>query len=310
MDPAEAAAAAAAAAPAAAIAPQPQNLDGWAAAVNRRLTEFDTELTHLRAFARDKGSDRFLRLASDLKFYGDPKTCTDKFVYWLNDVNTSYGICEITRDDDRLRLVPLLLKEHASVWWSQLTPKPTTWADFEAKARAQFQSAMRIDKLRDDLQRMSQKGTAAAYASKFLTTANLLTTMSEQDKIAYFMRGLREAVRVPVALKQPDTLKKAADLATLIDDVVNHMTSLPNGAPPAAAPMAALAPAPPGTPDLYSAPAPAASGPVPMQLGTIALRRKITPEEKAELLRTGGCFYCRQPGHRAADCPTKRPPGA
>jgi hypothetical protein len=46
--------------------------------------------------------------------------------------------------------------------------------------------------------------------------------------------------------------------------------------------------------------------PTPMEID--ALRRKpspLTPEERARLLKTGGCFYCRQCGHVLANCPSK-----
>ncbi|GJJ77468.1 hypothetical protein EMPS_09827 [Entomortierella parvispora] len=32
------------------------------------------------------------------------------------------------------------------------------------------------------------------------------------------------------------------------------------------------------------------------------LPKKLTPEIRAELIRTGACFRCRQPGHRSKDC--------
>lgn len=34
----------------------------------------------------------------------------------------------------------------------------------------------------------------------------------------------------------------------------------------------------------------------------------LTPEERNRLMKTGGCFYCRQPGHVLANCPSKPPP--
>ena len=53
---------------------------------------------------------------------------------------------------------------------------------------------------------------------------------------------------------------------------------------------------------------PGGTGPVPMEID--ALRRKPTPltqTERARLVKIGGCFYCRQPGHLIAECPSKPP---
>ena len=34
-------------------------------------------------------------------------------------------------------------------------------------------------------------------------------------------------------------------------------------------------------------------------------REKLTPELKEELIKQGRCFYCRNPGHLAINCPTR-----
>ena len=34
---------------------------------------------------------------------------------------------------------------------------------------------------------------------------------------------------------------------------------------------------------------------------------KLTPETRAELAHIGACFYCREPGHMASQCPRRRP---
>jgi len=34
--------------------------------------------------------------------------------------------------------------------------------------------------------------------------------------------------------------------------------------------------------------------------------KKLTPAEKEELAKKGGCFYCRTTGHNAMNCPLKK----
>ena len=63
------------------------------------------------------------------------------------------------------------------------------------------------------------------------------------------------------------------------------------------------------------------NGPTPMELGAIrsygdavrgirrdndsTIKTTLTPEKREECRKNGTCFYCRQPGHIAAKCPTK-----
>ena len=60
---------------------------------------------------------------------------------------------------------------------------------------------------------------------------------------------------------------------------------------------------------------PSGSSAAPMEIGVIQPRpsyadaarlKPLTDEERAHLLNTGGCFYCRQPGHVALKCPLRK----
>jgi hypothetical protein len=33
---------------------------------------------------------------------------------------------------------------------------------------------------------------------------------------------------------------------------------------------------------------------------------QLTPENKQQLIQDGKCFYCREPGHMARDCPRRQ----
>jgi hypothetical protein len=48
--------------------------------------------------------------------------------------------------------------------------------------------------------------------------------------------------------------------------------------------------------------------PTPMDIDALRCKPSpLTPEERARLQRTGGCFYYRQSGHVIANCPSKPP---
>ena len=61
------------------------------------------------------------------------------------------------------------------------------------------------------------------------------------------------------------------------------------------------------TPSTSTTPAPA-WGLTPALKAEVARQyTKLTPETRAELARIGACFYCREPGHMASQCPRRRP---
>jgi hypothetical protein len=68
-----------------------------------------------------------------------------------------------------------------------------------------------------------------------------------------------------------------------------------------------LAPAgtPASTTTASSAPASTsqARGTTPVKVEMARQFTRLTPEERAQLQRTGACFYCRERGHMASQCP-------
>jgi hypothetical protein len=90
----------------------------------------------------------------------------------------------------------------------------------------------------------------------------------------------------------PRTFREAADAASLVDSIAHLSTT-------AAAFTPALAP----RPNPYRP---------PTRLNAIGSpsttpRTPLTPDERARLNATGGCTYCRLPGHTINACPTKPP---
>jgi len=63
---------------------------------------------------------------------------------------------------------------------------------------------------------------------------------------------------------------------------------------------------------VFNIPAPAwqttpAWGTTPIKVETAHQYTRLTPEECAALAQSGGCFYCRQCGHMASQCPNHPP---
>ena len=105
--------------------------------------------------------------------------------------------------------------------------------------------------------------------------------MTEEEKLDKFLRGLKDETRVPVELRGPTTMEEAATFAERVDAIIHRNVTYK----------------PRYTPTDHS-------GPIPMEIDTI--RTKLSDTEREKLRKTGGCFFCREVGHLARNCPKKK----
>lgn len=205
----------------------------------------------------------------------------------------------------RVAYATTLLRKNALLWWQSLRQeeRPTTWAAFSRALIDYFQPLSATVVARDNLARLYQKSSVKAYVEEFKALVLNIPDITDAEKLDKFRRGLKRDVRLHVAFANPPTFDQAVTVAEQIDEVLySHRAS--GGTP------ARFLGNRNGRPSTNSA--------VPMEIGAIqsrptyaeAVRRShykpLTPEEREELNRSNGCYYCRKPGHKALECPLKR----
>lgn len=192
-----------------------------------------------------------------------------------------------------------LLREHALLWWVQLpvNERASTWPEFSAALLAYFVPRSASTTARDAMAKLQQRGSVRAYTAEFKKLLLQIPDIGEADKRDRYCRGLKEKVRLQVAFAGPSTFEEMCSIADQIDSIIYANVSSADrsyGASPL---------------DISS------SGPVPMDIGAISERpsyadtariKKLTDSERAKLRESGGCFYCRKPGHRALQCPLRK----
>jgi hypothetical protein len=236
---------------------------------------------------------------SDIPMYSGDPSSLDRWVHKCQmyfDQFPPHAMSDSTRN----RIASMRLDMAASdiVMNAPYLFHPTaTWADFVALLTATFAPLNRTFVARNALPSCKQTSTVQEYLLHFNIITGQLPHLSADEKLARFMEGLTPTVRQKLWLRQPPprTFREAAEAASLLD----VMSNLPSAA-------AAFAPALPPRPNPYRPPArlnaigsPSTAPPTP--------RTPLTPEERARLLATGGCTYCRLPGHTIDACPTKPP---
>ena len=186
---------------------------------------------------------------------------------------------------------------------------PTTWNELRTMLKNKYKPINKDDNLRDKLAHLIQKKSVAAYTSQFEKLLTQLPSVSDDEALDRYIRGLKPIIRTEVRLKKPTNLEEAIDFADTFDRATfdpklgrnrnrrdrhgnrnNHGTT--------------------------------SDAPVPMDIDNISLnnlssilnafqqqqqqttrRPPLSDEVRAACLTNGCCFNCGKRGHRTRGCP-------
>lgn len=158
----------------------------------------------------------FMRIAAPPNYDGSIGAL-DK---WLVTIMQQFDFYTIVADADRIRYSAALWTNAALDWWSQLAVRPATWLDLVTALRARFQPIDSEKSIRTKLLALQQgkgAGSAAAYVSAFTRlVGGVALTMSPQDQLHQFVRGLNPAIASMVSLYDAKTLEDAKNLAVRV----------------------------------------------------------------------------------------------
>lgn len=238
-------------------------------------------------------------------------TATADVDSWIFQFEEYMEACNVVDNATKLREAATFLRGPASTWWRTVkqgdpTTRPTTWEQFTQLLRHTFKPINSVKVARDKLAELQQKTSVRSYATAFRNIALDIPGMTNEEKLDKFSRGLKRTIREHVEMKEPATFEEAVRLAERYDTLSwqHHRTFDPISSH-------------------------LMDGPAAMELGAVVDSRTmttsqsrphttantktpLTPALRAQLLREGKCFYCREAGHMMINCPkrTQRHPTA
>lgn len=240
----------------------------------------------------------------------------DTLATWIFGTEQDFEALNRVNDHDKMVYAVTLLEGAALQWFQnlvQLGMRPVTWEAFKTAAEGQFCAEDEQVRLRDELAALRQTGTVQKYCDDFMHVFLRVRNMDECTAKQLFCLGLNARLRAEVRIRKPAVLQDAIRLAQSFQDVfsdVEPMRKQYSGQAAAAAtfqrPQETRAV---GAMRQGTAAAAGASATKADLHATAVLPRppKLTATEKERLMRIGGCFKCREPGHIAAACPLPWP---
>jgi hypothetical protein len=208
---------------------------------------------------------------------------------WIRDMDSYFQLTATNEEDDKIQMAQLLFRGNVRLWWHQHLERPEvlgavdTWDDLKTLLTRHFVDANVLQRAQNKLANLRQTHSAHAYVTAFRSVAYEIPDMSEREKIDRFIRGLKTELARDVLRGRPETFNDAAKIAEDMDMLYHSAPAFFNRSRSSAG----------------------QQGPIPMEIDAVQGRR-LTDAERASLRKAGACFYCREAGHMAKDCPRKR----
>jgi hypothetical protein len=236
---------------------------------------------------------------------------------WLNIATTQgVSLADDTDTSGQVALAATRLTDAALDWyhdiWTPLVeamaPSKPKWSELITALQAQFEPLPPSFIARSELKALRQTGTLADYINRFRHLNSSIPDMAEADRVDNFIRGLKPALQTKVNMSLPENLITATTVAVRQEAAYQAMAPTVRSRPAQSNQPFRPRPAPTSNDVGHLA---ALEGEAEdekehtsLSLATMQTPSpKLTDEVRAELMRSGKCFRCRQVGHMSKNCP-------
>lgn len=212
---------------------------------------------------------------------------------WMFQIEEQFTLHRVQDDETRIIYAGSALIQNAKTWYrsARTSNSLSTWEAFVSGIKAHFYPINPVKMARDQLHSLTQTTSVRDYTASFRHLCTIIGTITNEEMLDRYVRGLKTRTRSQVELQQPASFEEACKLAEIID-VTNDRIF--------------------GNSQVNNRPR--RSGPEPMEVVINAINekpkfKKLTPEEKERRKRLGLCNYCGADNHKLDNCPLRKPQG-
>lgn len=219
---------------------------------------------------------------------------------WLFQAEEQFSLLKIQDDDVRIKIAGLSMRSMAKTWYRLVRDQSnfpdeylSSWDSFKSALRQEFSPVDPARLARDKLSELRQDQSVRAYTAQFRHLCTIIQTISEDEKLDRYVRGLKPRTRKEVDLRDPSTFAEAVRIAERLDTTMDRVFQRPAN------------------------PAPRRNdGPSPMEINQLRAERgprgPISSDEWQRRKDKGLCMYCGSDKHTLPKCslkPFRRAPG-
>ena len=215
---------------------------------------------------------------------------------WCYAMDIYFNACGETSDSARVTFAHTCMAKDALTWLRAVNESAafhiSTWDEFKKELIHQFQRINPHTSARDTLATMRQRASESVrvYATAMRRVFIRLPTITEDEKIDRFIRGLRDQrIRQECCVRDMEhTFEAVAAFADRLEGSLFHARPKFNT-----------------NFDSHSNRHQAHDSQA-MELGVVGYSARMTPSDRERLMAEGRCYYCKEKGHRALNCPKKK----
>jgi hypothetical protein len=250
-------------------------------------------------------------------FHGDPEKDSLKLDEFLWKVDRYFHGMQVPQES-RVAALPFYLTGTAARYWrTEIEPRLLdgslrTYDEVKQDLQTKFADRLEVAKAREKFAQLKYKKSVSQLTGQIDKLSLVIPDLSDAEKKAKLMQSLPTSIRVVLVVTDANEkpYRELANMAEKIDHELQYSGTSTSGNHTSN------------------------SSSTPMQINAIDRRKftkfpkkgdggkpkgdehkadddrpkltKLTPEEKERLREQGACFKCRQPGHTAFNCPTRK----
>lgn len=256
-----------------------------------RIEQLTNELLRLKLDIAESTSNSNSSLPKNLRLPNFESYSGHKYEdleAWIFQIEEYFSLLKIQDEELRIQIAGTALRKDARIWYRSARisegDKIRSWEEFKIQIKNQFCPINPIKLARDKISELRQTTSVRDYTCQFRQLCTIISSMSEDEKLDRYIRGLKLRTRKEVEIREPSTFLEAVRIAEKMDICLDRVYQ-------------------PSSRLFQQTRFYHQNGTTPMEINTLQKKGPISKEEKERRMKNNLCMYCGSSNHMRDKCP-------